>query len=145
MLKRHEKIRGLVGLTPDALNQLVAYDWPGNVRELENVIQRALVISDGDYIDAEHLGLDVMVADVIDALPLNPPPMAVAKVDKMALADSRLHHEAQVIIQALKQCSSRAEVAQHLGISERTLRYKLAKLRAEGIFIEEKIDGEVMA
>jgi two-component system response regulator FlrC len=86
-----------------------------------------------------------MAADAIDALSLNPPPMAVAKVDKMALADSRLHHEAHVIIQALKQCSSRAEVAQHLGISERTLRYKLAKLRAEGIFIEEKIDGEVMA
>jgi DNA-binding NtrC family response regulator len=40
-------------ITPDALDLLIDYDWPGNVRELENVIERAVVLSNGPRIDAE--------------------------------------------------------------------------------------------
>lgn len=143
MLQRHQKIRGLVDLTPAAIEQLMTYDWPGNVRELENVIQRALVISDGDFIDAPHLGLDLLGTSTAEIAPV-PQNVVALKVETMPLADSRLHHEAQVIIQALKQCASRVAAAQHLGISERTLRYKLAKLRAEGISIDERMDAEAM-
>ena len=44
--------------TPDATAKLLGYEWPGNVRELENVIQRAIVLSDDDFIDAGHLFFD---------------------------------------------------------------------------------------
>ena len=46
-------------LTPDALDGLIAYHWPGNVRELENVIERAMVLSEGDQIGSEDLPLQV--------------------------------------------------------------------------------------
>ena len=47
-------------LAPEALERLCAYAWPGNIRELRNVIERALVLCDGDEITLEHLPLDKM-------------------------------------------------------------------------------------
>jgi two-component system, response regulator FlrC len=136
MLKRYAKIRGLVDLTPNAVKELMSYRWPGNVRELENVIQRALVISDGACIDSEHLGLEETSQIVTNAAP-----EAEAIDDGSAtaepLANARLQHEAQVITQTLKNSQSRVAAAAKLGISERTLRYKLARLRAEGFQIDE--------
>ncbi len=49
-------------LAPDAENALVTYPWPGNVRELENVVERAVVLSSGERISAEALGLVTQVA-----------------------------------------------------------------------------------
>jgi len=46
-------------LTEEAIIKLEAHEWPGNVRELENVLQRALVMSGGDEILAEHLMIDM--------------------------------------------------------------------------------------
>ena len=45
-------------LTPEASAKLLAYSWPGNVRELENVIQRAIVLTNGGVIDATNLIFD---------------------------------------------------------------------------------------
>jgi transcriptional regulator of acetoin/glycerol metabolism len=45
------------GISKDAMILLKGYDWPGNVRELENVIERAMVLSQGDRIDREHFSL----------------------------------------------------------------------------------------
>ncbi|SVC80520.1 uncharacterized protein METZ01_LOCUS333374, partial [marine metagenome] len=47
--------------TPDATAKLLGYEWPGNVRELENVIQRAIVLSDDDFIDADNLFFDEVI------------------------------------------------------------------------------------
>ena len=44
-------------LTPEAMEALRRHEWPGNVRELRNVLERALIMCDGPFIDAEHLGL----------------------------------------------------------------------------------------
>jgi two-component system response regulator AtoC len=58
-VKRHRRDDQSDGFTPDALGVLLDHDWPGNVRELENVVQRALAVSDGPKIAAaalEHLG-----------------------------------------------------------------------------------------
>ena len=58
-VERHRKKGQPGGFTPEALAALIDYDWPGNVRELENVVQRALAVSDGPKIGAgafEHLG-----------------------------------------------------------------------------------------
>lgn len=59
-------------LAPDAQAKLLAYDWPGNVRELDNVIQRALILSDGLAIDAELLMLDVAAASAPASLDVMP-------------------------------------------------------------------------
>ena len=59
MLSKHSESLGReVGITTSAMNELMHYGWPGNVRELENVISRAIVMSDGDHIDACHILLD---------------------------------------------------------------------------------------
>ena len=106
--------------TPRALAALAAHDWPGNVRELGNVIDRALVLSDTPVIDLEHLVFD-RLAGAADPMPpggANPSP----------LPGQVRHHEARVIRDALAHCPSRRAAAQALGISERTLRYKLAAM-----------------
>jgi DNA-binding NtrC family response regulator len=46
-----------IGLSPSAVEQLVAYRWPGNVRELQNCIERAVILSEGDAIQPRHLNL----------------------------------------------------------------------------------------
>jgi two-component system response regulator FlrC len=144
MLQRYEKIRGLVDLSPAAIAQLESYDWPGNVRELENVIQRALVISDGPFIEAEHLGLEYPEALIPTPMPtITRIEIPTMNAEGTPLANSRLQHEAQVIIQALKSAPSRIAAAAKLGISERTLRYKLARLRNEGFSIEEQLSEVV--
>jgi two-component system response regulator HydG len=45
--------RGIRGLSPEAMEYLMRYDWPGNIRELENAIERAVVLSPGDMLEAD--------------------------------------------------------------------------------------------
>jgi DNA-binding NtrC family response regulator len=78
-LARHflEKYSGIyrkpvAGITPGAMALLVDYDWPGNVRELENVIQKAIILTDDDTIGPEHLPEDLQQPDLLglgDSLP----------------------------------------------------------------------------
>jgi two-component system response regulator FlrC len=101
--------------TPAAIARLEAHGWPGNVRELGNVLDRALVYGDGTTIDACDLVFDQAPAPVrVDAA--------------LALPGSVRHHEQGVIRRAIAESHDRRSAAQRLGISERTLRYKLAAL-----------------
>ena len=101
--------------TPAALARLEGHDWPGNVRELGNVLDRAMVFADGAVIEPMHLAFDMLAAPVVSdaALPL---------------PGSVRHHEDRVIRRALAETHDRRSAAQRLGISERTLRYKLAAM-----------------
>lgn len=130
-------------LTPDAQHALLDYPWPGNVRELENVVQRAMVISGDHVIDLQHLMFDDSVnpLDFMDGADLSMPRTAYSPsyFDKPAVQPpsampQSLHatvksSEFSVIQAALMESKSREEAAQKLGISPRTLRYKLARLR----------------
>jgi len=108
---------GFAWPTAAALDRLMAHDWPGNARELENVLQRALLMREGDRIEAADLS--------IDAAPL------VADRDISKLADAGRSAEAAVIRAALSATGGhRQRAAERLGISERTLRYRLADMRA---------------
>jgi len=115
--------------TPSARSKLNAYAWPGNVRELDNVIQRALILRNGNVIDASDLLIENFeTANVIEVEKI------VTNEDKLG-SELRLQ-EHQIILDTLQSChGSRKAVAERLGISPRTLRYKIAKMRESGIEI----------
>ena len=114
-----EQRRAIPFLTPDALSRLEAHDWPGNVRELGNVLDRAMVFADTPAIDAANLHFDTLNSDMS---PAAPPPVAVAQ----PLSGVVRAQEDRAIRNAIAEAPSRRAAAQRLGISERTLRYKLA-------------------
>jgi len=117
LLNRHLNPLGkrIPQLSDKAKEILKAHSWPGNARELDNVIQRALILCNGDTIQVDDLRLDVALNMTID--------------DK----SSNKNNETDPILNALKEFDgNRKKICDALGISERTLRYKLAKLRKEG-------------
>ncbi len=127
MIVRHAGDRAtLPWLSPDALDALVRHDWPGNVRELENVIQRALLLGRGNAITLHDIIFDRPVASPsITASVRSPLPDTLGNIVQM--------REFQAIRETLTACGgSRIETARRLGISERTLRYRLAKARETG-------------
>jgi two-component system response regulator FlrC len=115
---------------PDAsaIDALMRHDWPGNVRELENVIQRALLFAAGDTIQAEHIVFDrpaPVVGQLAGMQAANDQPATLGNIVQMS--------EFAAIRETLAACGgSRIETARRLGISERTLRYRLAKAREQG-------------
>jgi two-component system response regulator FlrC len=110
-------------LSADAAHLLLTYTWPGNVRELDNLLQRALVLVEGSVIEPEHILFEKQ-ATMLDAHAGN----------SAALHQTMERAERDVILDALRAANgSRREVAEKLGISPRTLRYKLARIRSAGI------------
>lgn len=124
-----------VVLTPAAESALRAYHWPGNVRELENLMQRALILSNGGSIGPGDLKLPLATA--FEEIPLATPaaqhmPVDVEKkADNMNMKDLEREH----ILRTLAEVGGSRKLAiERLGISERTLRYKLQQYRDEGFF-----------
>ncbi|MCU6455062.1 sigma 54-interacting transcriptional regulator [Sphingomonas sp. A2-49] len=141
MILRHAGTRAVVPWpTTAAIEQLLRHDWPGNVRELENVIQRALLFAGGETIEASHIVFDRPIsftfANVSAAVtPLFPQatPAAEPAASGATLGNVVQMSEFQAIRETLAACGgSRIETARRLGISERTLRYRLAKAREQG-------------
>jgi two-component system, response regulator FlrC len=132
---------------PDAAQLLLTYAWPGNVRELENVMQRALVLCDGDLVRDSHIVFEppanpeppVAAAPGVTRTPAYEPEIAEAAADstQVALAQSLALAERKIILQALRSNETRERIAERLGISPRTLRYKLARLRRAGVDCDE--------
>jgi len=119
-------------LSPAALACLSAYDWPGNVRELDNVVQRALVLGRGELIDVQHLPADLrgsgspLASPRASALPPVPP-------ESLELAGAVAALETQLIAEALKRTGdNKRRAAALLGISERTLWYRLERSKPDG-------------
>jgi len=133
-----------------ALHMLRLHSWPGNVRELENVIRRALLLAEGlggkasPEIRPEHIQFDgsarAVAPDTAWGANVLPGPGALAPAPAPAdAATRRLANivqvsEAKAILETLAACGgSRIAAARALGISERTLRYRLASLREAGM------------
>lgn len=154
LVERHCKKLGLPvpTISSAAMEKLHQYTWPGNVRELDNVIQRALILSEQADITQQHIlleGLDwqdasglqqlveqdeissPQIKPVAQSLPSNPTPSS-----PVGLGDELRDQEFTIIMETLVECHGRRkEMAEKLGISPRTLRYKLAKMRDAGIDI----------
>jgi two-component system, response regulator FlrC len=127
-------------ISADAGQLLLTYAWPGNVRELDNLLQRALILANGPVIEAEHIRFEggLMNEAVVAPPPLPPaaalPRAAAVEVPQQAELRGTLRAaERDLILDALGTGGSRNAAATLLGISPRTLRYKLAQLRAAGI------------
>ena len=122
---------GLVWPTADALDKLSAHAWPGNARELGNMLQRALVLRDGDRIEVSdlHMGYAPQVAAAAPAHPIIAP-ATLMPAEPVRLRDVARHSKLEAIRTALRETDGhRAAAARKLGISERTLRYRLAEMR----------------
>jgi two-component system NtrC family response regulator len=110
-----------VRFTPETLSVLEAYAWPGNVRELHNVVERALILAEGDAVTVNDLpgSLRQEGGAMIDELIARRPPL----VDL----------ERSYIMKLLEEFGGhRGRVAEVLGISERTLYRKLKELSPDG-------------
>ncbi|MEW8421400.1 MAG: helix-turn-helix domain-containing protein, partial [Candidatus Thiodiazotropha sp.] len=119
----------LPDLSDAAKKRLLAHPWPGNVRELDNLMQRALILNNDGVIEADELCFESDVAE--------PKPVETAqRANPGRLPEDLRTVEEQMILDALETGrGSRKEVASRLGISERTLRYKIARMREAGVAI----------
>ena len=122
------------GLTADAEAKLLAHDWPGNVRELENLIQRTLILLQGDSIEEDDLIFESTPAGHVTENDQDISISACNPDTPTNLQGNLRDREQQVIFDALTRSGgNRSSAAKILGISPRTLRYKLARLREDGI------------
>ncbi|MBO9722960.1 MAG: sigma 54-interacting transcriptional regulator [Novosphingobium sp.] len=124
-------------LTEAALAMLKLHPWPGNVRELENVLRRALLLAHGKAaITPEHIVFDS------PARLMAPAPAPADGEANRTLSSIVQISEARAIAETLAACGgNRVRAARELGISERTLRYRLASLREAGIEIDRSVVG----
>lgn len=123
-------------LGADAAHLLLTYPWPGNVRELDNLLQRALILVNGPVIHKEHIQFELAnehsLSEPASLVEIKPASLDTPSAN--SLARSLDATERDLILDALRNGQgSRREVAERLGISQRTLRYKLARLREAGI------------
>ncbi|MGM3425032.1 sigma-54-dependent transcriptional regulator [Pseudomonas benzopyrenica] len=127
-------------LSAGARQALAEHPWPGNVRELDNAVQRALILQPGQQIQAEDFGLHWLATGVSLAPRAAPVPEAHPDEAMRPLDADLRDREFQVILDTLRaERGRRKETAERLGISARTLRYKLAQMRDAGLDVEQSL------
>lgn len=142
LLMRHTTNAETYTLSEEAQRLLLSYNWPGNVRELENVVQRAVVLCTNRHIDSQHLmfdeslGFSGYVSIANNNLPAQEQFETCTNVGSDLQVSANLQtavksNEQQLILAAIQTTDTRIDAARKLGISPRTLRYKLAKLKAD--------------
>lgn len=124
-------------LLADAEQKLLRHSWPGNVRELDNTLQRALILQPGPQISAADLLLTPVPKN--RQMAVNDTAQIRLLEEEGELGSDLRNREVELIVKALKEEPSRKEAADRLGISPRTLRYKVARLRDEGIDVESML------
>ena len=151
LAKHAEKMRQpLARLSAEARQCLASHAWPGNVRELDNAIQRALILQQGGLIRPEDLCLAVTGGfasidprrQIESASAVGGAGAAAPLEQGGALGDDLRRREFQMILDTLRaERGRRKETADRLGISARTLRYKLAQMRDAGMDVEAALYG----
>lgn len=134
LLQKHSKKLGKENLIFDASAQkkIQEYAWPGNVRELDNVIQRALIVQSGPSITASDVIINANPVSSI-SVPMNQMATQSMVDEPEDLGGSLKNREYNLILEALKTEKNKKMAAEKLGISPRTLRYKMAQMREQGI------------
>jgi len=108
--------KDIKGINDEAMKKILRYNFPGNVRELENIIQRSIIFTRGDYITMEDLPVSIVQ---------KPKEKLIGK-----LSETIENIEKEMILEALKKNNwNQTKSAANLGISERVLRYKMNKYK----------------
>jgi Nif-specific regulatory protein len=103
-------------ISTPAIDMLTSYHWPGNVRELENVIERAVLLSQDDVLHGHHLPPTLQTAEASNT------------VMKGSLDETMDRIEKEMIVEALKNCrGNKSKAAQQLGITERVMGLRVDK------------------
>lgn len=128
MLAKHFLKKRNISIDDSALHVMQHYAWPGNVRELENVLERAAIVCGGHTVSKQHLPAD-MRADKADlAEPMSVANVAEAPINSLLLPEAVQALEDRLIAEALKQTNgNKSRASKLLGISERSLWYKLGR------------------
>jgi two-component system response regulator FlrC len=152
LLKKHGHEQHYT-LTDEAVQSLTAHHWPGNIRELENVVQRAVVLAEDNVISPEALLIESVQPLVSDGMgePAAESEMGedlligsetVSGNQESVLEDNLRQQEHRIIIDVLRQTGGRRKAAaEKLGISARTLRYKLARLKSMGVNVDALLEA----
>ena len=113
--REHGKV--IKRISTPAIDMLMSYHWPGNVRELENVLERSVLVCDGQVIHGHHLPPSLQTADSSNT------------VTRVSLKDAVEGFERDLIQDALKTTrGNRAKAARLLDTTERILNYKVRNL-----------------
>ena len=113
-------------IRPDAVDALLRYAWPGNVRELENLIERALVLSEGPAIDARRICPDALTR--VDGH-TNGSVREEVLGGRKSLGVAVDEFERDLIEEALRQTDfNQTRAAERLGTTRRILKYRMDKL-----------------
>ena len=109
------------GITDAAIGKMMQYSWPGNVREIENVIERSIVMTTRETLDADDIRLD-----------MNLRPRAHAGEMGLPEGMSLDAYEQELIRNALKQANNnKSQAARLLGLTRNSLRYRLTQMGIE--------------
>ena len=111
----------ILGIKQDALNLLIEYSWPGNIRELENIMERAINLCDGDYIDSSYLPSYLKPVES-KSFNLN------IDIDHILPFEE---YEKQIIEAAMKKYKSFNKAGKALGLTHRTVSLKCKKYNIE--------------
>ena len=120
-LTKYNKVhkKGITSISPEVIEKLVSYSWPGNVRELEKIIERGVVLTKGDSLIPDHLPVEMSRVQPADSQQV---------FTGTTLAEAVEDIETKIIRNALeKSGDNRKTAADMLGISLRSLQYKIKK------------------
>lgn len=110
-----------IQVSAEAMQALMAYSWPGNVRELQNVIERAVVLSENGIIEAYHLPAVFFANNQLMA-------KSQANMEMHTLDAHMQHIEKSMILEALRKTGGiQVRAAELLGISQRSLWHRIKK------------------
>lgn len=130
----NELNKDVKGFSEEVEESFITYTWPGNVRELKNVLRRAVLLSEGDYVQLKALPLEISTFTKMAALEsiLDNPSTSGRREKKLDLKNAALEAEYETILKVLKEVNfNKTKAAKLLNIDRKTLYNKMKAINLE--------------